>query len=54
MQMKPLKRDQCVSWIAGFRFYDCETSKGVVVASWSGGGNMEIQGHDAYQLSFLI
>ena len=26
---------------------DCETSEGVVVAPWSGGGNMGTQGHNA-------
>ena len=32
---------------------DCEASEGVVAAPWSG-GNMGTQGHDVYQLSFLI
>ena len=33
---------------------DCEGSEGVVVAPWSGGGNIGTRRHDAYQLSFLI
>ena len=33
---------------------DHKASKGVVVASRSGGGNMTTRGHDVYQLSLLI
>ena len=33
---------------------DYEASEVVVAIPWSGGGNMGMRGHDAYQLSFLI
>ena len=33
---------------------DCETSEGVVVASWSGGGNMGMRRYYACQLSLLF
>ena len=51
--MGPLRRDRCVSWIAGIRFYG-EASKGVVATPRIGGDKMGTLGHDASNLSFLI
>ena len=56
MRRGPSRRDQCESWIAraGFVGQDCETTKGVVAAQRSRGGDMGERGHPARQLSLLV
>ena len=42
IQMRPSRRDQCVSWKSrpGFATQDCKASEGAMEASRSGGGNL--------------